>query len=351
MILDNKSILVTGGTGSLGQVLVRRILTGELGTPRKIIVLSRDEAKQHDMRISYMHKSITTDEVIYNNFKQLLEFRIGDVRNFHDVCSTLRDVDIVMNAAALKQVPTCEYFPDQAVLTNCVGAMNIVNAIRDFNYKIETVVGISTDKACKPVNVMGMSKAIQERIFTSANILNNDTRFICVRYGNVLASRGSVIPLFLDQIKNGGPVTITVPEMTRFLLTLDQAVDTVFAAIRSARPGETFVPNAPSATVLNLAKVLIDNRELEIKEIGIRPGEKIHEIMISEEEFHHVIKRGQYFAISSLLPELREHSTEDKTTLHKELSSEDNVLSLEETRLLLDKYKLLFGYVNTMGQN
>jgi len=222
MIFKNKTILVTGGTGSMGKTFVRRVLTGELGTPKKVIVFSRDEAKQHDMRMSYLNKTAATDEVIYRNFMSVLEFRIGDVRSYSDVCSAIKNADIVVNAAALKQVPACEYFPTQAVLTNCMGASNIVRAIRENSYPVDTVIAISTDKACKPINVMGMTKSIQERIITSANILNPKTRFICVRYGNVLASRGSVIPLFHDQIRNGGPVTVTVPEMTRFLLSLDQ---------------------------------------------------------------------------------------------------------------------------------
>ncbi len=237
MIFKDKTILVTGGTGSLGKKLVHRLLTGELGTPKKVIVLSRDEAKQHDMRMSYLNRRVTTDEVIFNNFVNVLEFRIGDVRSYEDVCSAIKGADIVVNAAALKQVPTCEYFPVQAVLTNCMGAYNIVRAIEEQRYPVDTVVGVSTDKACKPVNVMGMTKAVQERVFVAANILNPKTRFVCVRYGNVLASRGSVIPLFHDQIRNGGPVTITAPEMTRFLLSLDDAVDTVFAAAKEARRG------------------------------------------------------------------------------------------------------------------
>jgi len=344
MILSNKKILVTGGTGSLGKVLVRRLLSGELGLPAKLIVLSRDEAKQHDMRMAYLHRSVTTDEVIFNNFKQLLEFRIGDVRDLHDVCSAVRGVDVVINAAALKQVPTCEYFPEQAVLTNCLGAMNIVRAIRENNYQVETVVGVSTDKACKPVNVMGMTKAIQERIFTSANLLNQDTRFICVRYGNVLASRGSVIPLFHDQIAAGGPITVTDPGMTRFLLSLDQAVDTVFAALTDALPGETYVPNAPSATVMNLAKALVADSGLEIQVTGVRPGEKLHEIMVSEEECHHTVKRGEYFAIRSMLPELQKGETES-LALTAEFSSADNLLSLEATKELLEKHSLMVGQV------
>jgi len=342
MILENKTILVTGGTGSLGKVLVRRLLSGESGTPKKIIVMSRDEAKQHEMRLEYLHRKVTTDEIIFHNFQHVLEFRIGDVRDFHDVCSAINSVDIVINAAAMKQVPTCEYFPEQAILTNCVGAMNIVRAIRENRYDVKTVVGISTDKACKPVNVMGMTKAIQERVFTSANVLNKKTRFICVRYGNVLASRGSVIPLFHDQIESGGPITVTDPEMTRFLLSLDQAVDTVFSAIKNAKPGETFIPNAPSATVMNIAKALIGSRKIKIQVTGIRPGEKVHEIMVSEEECNHTVKRGDYYAIVSMLPEL-DRSNAKKNILEGEFSSANNILSFEDTNRLLEKHRLLVG--------
>ena len=345
MIFEGKRVLVTGGTGSLGKVLIRRILSGEKGTPKKVIVLSRDEAKQHDMRMSYLHKTVTTDEVIYRNFTNVLEFRIGDVRNYADVCSAIKGCDIVINAAALKQVPACEYFPNQALLTNCTGAANIVRAIEENSYPVDTVVGISTDKACKPVNVMGMTKALQERIFISGNILNPKTRFICVRYGNVLASRGSVIPLFHDQIANGGPVTVTVPEMTRFLLSLNQAVDTVFTAIQSAKPGETYVPNAPAATVMNIAKALVGERKIEIKVTGIRPGEKMHEIMVSEEEANHCVKRGDYYAILPMLPELSQGQKESNA-LKSEFSSGDSVLDLSGTTELLKKHKLMFGEWN-----
>ncbi|MEO7727316.1 MAG: polysaccharide biosynthesis protein, partial [Burkholderiales bacterium] len=187
-MFKNKTILVTGGTGSLGKVLVRRILAGKAGTPAKVIVFSRDEAKQHGMRLSYLHKTVTTDEVIYRNFMNVLEFRIGDVRDYAAVCSAVKAADIVVNAAALKQVPSCEYFPAEALMTNCLGAHNIVRAIGEHGYPVKTVVGVSTDKACKPVNVMGMTKALQERVFIAANISIPETNFVCVRYGNVLAS-------------------------------------------------------------------------------------------------------------------------------------------------------------------
>jgi len=193
---------------------------------------------------------------------------------------------------------------------------------------------------------MGMSKSIQERIFISANILVPTTRFICVRYGNVLASRGSVIPLFHEQISNGGPVTVTVPAMTRFLLSLNQAVDTVFAALLYAQPGETFVPDAPSATAMNIAKALIGEREIEIEITGIRPGEKMHEIMISEEEINHCEKRGGYYAIQPMLPELCDSKDRRQNVLTSEFSSADRVLDLEGTAALLKNHRLMVEDVN-----
>ncbi len=342
MILDDKRILVTGGTGSLGQVLTRRILSGDHGTPRKVIVLSRDEAKQHEMRLSYLHEAATTDEVIYENFRRALEFRIGDVRSYADVSGAVRDADIVVNAAALKQVPTCEYFPEQALLTNCAGPVNVVRAIREQGLPVETVVGISTDKACEPVNVMGMTKALQERIFVSANILLPKTRFICVRYGNVLASRGSVVPLFHEQIRRGGPVTVTVPEMTRFLLSLDQAVDTVFAALGAGCPGEIWVPASPSARIIDLARALVGDRAIEIREQGIRPGEKMHELLVSGEECHHTYARDGYFAVAPMLPELAERQRGDAASpIARQLSSADVVATPQEVVALLRRHALL----------
>jgi FlaA1/EpsC-like NDP-sugar epimerase len=318
---DGKRILVTGGTGSLGKTLLRRLLAGDHGSPDRITILSRDEAKQSAMRIA------TEDTRVH--------FRIGDVRDFRSVVSALREnVDIVVNAAALKQVPTCEYAPFEAVQTNIYGAENIVRAIEEYDLPVETVVGVSTDKACKPVNTMGMTKAIQERIFIHGNLRHPRTRFICVRYGNVLASRGSVVPLFHEQIRHGGPVTITTTGMTRFLLRLDFAVDTIFAAIQYARSGETYVPRAPSATVVNIARALIGERSIEIKVIGIRPGEKIHEVMVSEEEALRVNQRDAWMAIGPMLPELTSGRASPEGIL-KEYSSSQGVLSFEATRDLL----------------
>ena len=348
---DGKRILITGGTGSLGKVLVRRLLSGEMGTPAKVIVFSRDEAKQHFMRVEYQNGPATaTDEIIYHNFERLLEFWIGDVREFHSVASAVREADVVVNAAAMKQVPTCEYFPYEAVRTNIEGAENLVRAIQEHRLPIETVVGVSTDKACKPVNAMGMTKAIQERVFIQANMRCPDTRFVCVRYGNVLASRGSVIPLFQEQIRNGGPITITTVDMTRFLLSLDDAVDTIFAAVKDGTPGETWVPRAPSARIVDVAAALIGDRRIDVKVIGIRPGEKVHEIMISDEEAYRTVARGNWYAIKPMLPEVVKENGEPGC-LKGEYSSASDVMTPEQTRRLLeDRYLMLSDVVSARGE-
>jgi len=332
--LEGKRILVTGGTGSLGQTLVKRILTGEMGRPAQVTVFSRDEAKQHYMRLEFLDRTAATDDVIYQNSRDLLKFRIGDVRDYPSLVATMRDADIVFNAAALKQVPSCEYFPMEAVQTNILGAANIVRAIRENSLPVQTVIGISTDKACKPINVMGMTKALQERVLIEANRDCPNVRFNCVRYGNVIASRGSIIPLFVDQIKNGQPITITLPEMTRFLLSLDRAVDTVFAAVKSDGRGETFVPKVASAKITDVAAVLMGDKNLPIVHTGIRPGEKVHEIMVSEEECFRTVERGEYYVILPVLPELRGDGDYTQA-IENEYSSKDNNLSLEKLRELL----------------
>ena len=335
--LEGKRILVTGGTGSLGQALVGRLLTGEMGRPARVTVFSRDEAKQHYMRLSYHNLRAATDEIIYRNSQDLLRFRIGDVRDHSSVLQAVREADVIFHAAALKQVPSCEYFPFQAVQTNIIGPHNIVRAVRENDTPVELVVGISTDKACKPINVMGMTKALQERLFVEANMDCARTRFACVRYGNVIASRGSVVPLFMDQIAHGGPVTVTMKEMTRFLLTLDRAADTVFAAVRGALPGETYVPKVPAARIVDLAQVLINGRDIPIVFTGIRPGEKVHEIMVSAEECYRTVERDGHYVIRPMLPEL--HSTVvEELALAGEYSSADITLDRDGLRELLAPY-------------
>jgi FlaA1/EpsC-like NDP-sugar epimerase len=333
-ILKDKRVLVTGGTGSLGQTLVRRILTGEHGEPESVTVFSRDEAKQHYMRLDFMHRLAATDDVIYQKAQSVLKFHIGDVRDLSSLLSAVRNADVVFHAAALKQVPSCEYFPFEAVMTNIVGAQNLVRCIRENGIQVEKVIGISTDKACKPINVMGMTKALQERILIEANRGSSATSFLCVRYGNVIASRGSIVPLFVEQIQNDRPLTVTLPEMTRFLLSLDRAVDTVFAALKFGNPGETFVPKVSAAKIVDVAKALMGEKELPIEFTGIRPGEKVHEIMVSEEECFRTVDGGDNYIIQPVLPELRaDRSGASKLT--SEYSSQTNNLSIAELRVLL----------------
>lgn len=335
-MLTGKGVLITGGSGSLARVLLRRLLAGEIGVPDRIRLFSRDEAKQHDIRLEYQHRTAATDEVIYHNYDHLVQFQIGDVRDADSIRAALDGIHVVFHAAAMKQVPTCEYFPYEAVRTNIGGAENLVHVIRTGPTSVETVVGVSTDKACSPVNVMGMTKALQERVLVRANLDRPSTRFICVRYGNVIASRGSVVPLFLEQIRNGGPLTVTTPEMTRFLLSLDEAVDIIFEAVRSAKPGEIYVPDVPSALIVDVAAALIGDRPLDIVFTKIRPGEKLHELLVSGEESLRTSRRGRYYVIEPLLPELQSETFE--TVLDGELSSGTNPLSRPEVDGLLQRH-------------
>jgi len=286
------------------------------------------------MRLDFTQRATATDEIIFENSQQRLQFRLGDVRDYHSLADALRTADIVFSAAALKQVPSCEYAPWEAVKTNIEGAENLVRAIAELKLPIETVVGISTDKACKPVNVMGMTKAIQERVYIQGNLRAPHTRFIAARYGNVLASRGSVVPLFLDQIAGGGPLTITTPDMTRFLLTLDDAVDTIFSAVAAAYPGETYIPRCPAAKMTDLADFLIDGRDIDVVITGIRPGEKVHESLLSAEEATRtVLGEGACYALRPMLPELSEPVTEP--ALVGEFSSDTVLMNTEELAVFL----------------
>jgi FlaA1/EpsC-like NDP-sugar epimerase len=345
--LDGQVVLVTGGTGSLGQALIRRLLRLESGAPSKIIVFSRDEAKQYSMKTAWKHAHAATDDIYYSNFEELLEFWIGDVRDPDSVARAVSVSDVVVHAAAMKQVPTCEYFPSQAVATNVQGAKNVVDAARN-SERVRTLVAISTDKACKPINVMGMTKAIQERIVSEGNLHQDHCRMTAVRYGNVLSSRGSVIPLFKRQIANGGPVTITLQEMTRFLIGLEGAVDTVFAAIEWAGRGDILVPKIGSARVTDIAAALIGEREIETVEIGIRPGEKIHEVLVSEEEAYRTVEQNGYYVIKALLPEL--HGELGPPPLAGEFSSADAVVTGPDLDALLAQADFVDAAMLATGQ-
>ena len=342
MLLDGKRVLITGGTGSLGQVLARRLLEGELGVPQTVVVFSRSEALQHAMRLSFQHRRVATDDIVYEEERHhRLVFTVGDVRDYEAVCEVLERVDVVFHAAAMKQVPTCEYHPTEAFKTNVGGANNIVRAIAERGLGVETVIGISTDKACKPVNVMGMTKAIQERVLLGADLRCPETRFAVARYGNVLASRGSVIPVFEEQIAVGGPVTITTPEMTRFLISLDEAVDTVFEAVHSAHSGEAYVPRAPACRMVDVAKALMADRQVEIEWVGIRPGEKVHEVLVSEEEAPRTLARNGYLVIAPILPELRDPEAEGQPFGQREYSSSEDLIDADGVASLLRRHRLI----------
>ena len=327
-MFKDKRILVTGGTGSFGRHIVRRLLAYG---PREIRIFSRDEKKQWDMRREFNQACNVT-------------FQIGDVRDYWSTRTAMRDIEIVFHGAALKQVPNCEYNVLEAVRTNTLGAVNIIETAID--ERVERVIALSTDKAVKPVNVMGMTKALGERLVLNASLRqgSNQTRFACVRYGNVVCSRGSVVPLFRGQIAQGGPVTITVPEMTRFLLTLSEAIDLVFRAATEAVGGEIFVRKAPSVRIGELAQVMIEELRngdsIEVKTVGIRPGEKLHEILVSEEESWRTVETEWGFIILPALPvpSIKEKYGDFRNANCFEYSSGTNsLLNRDKLRRLLEQ--------------
>ena len=282
-MFKDKVLLITGGTGSFGNAVLRRFLKIDIG---EIRIFSRDEKKQDDMR------------KVYNNPK--LKFYIGDVRDYNSVMDVMRGVDFVFHAAALKQVPSCEFYPVQAVYTNILGTENVLNAA--IASKVKKVVCLSTDKAAYPINAMGMSKALMEKVIVAKgrNINEEETTICLTRYGNVMASRGSVIPLFIDQVRNGKPITITDPNMTRFMMSLDQAVDLVLFAFKNGKNGDLFIQKSPAATIEVLAhamKDILGKPEHEVKIIGTRHGEKLYEVLMTKEEKVRAIDMGEYFRV------------------------------------------------------
>jgi UDP-glucose 4-epimerase len=280
-MFKNKILLITGGTGSFGNVVLRKFLDTDI---KEIRIFSRDELKQDDMRKHY------------NNDR--LKFYIGDVRDKNSIDDAMRGVDYVFHAAALKQVPSCEFYPMQAVKTNVIGTENVLNSA--INAGVKKVIALSTDKAVYPINAMGISKAMMERVIVSKGRNVKDTTIICTRYGNVMASRGSVIPLFIDQVRNGKPITITDPNMTRFMMSLDQAVDLVLFAFENGESGDVFVQKAPAATVellANTMKNILGRPDHVVKIIGTRHGEKLYETLLTKEEMVRAIDMGEYYRI------------------------------------------------------
>ena len=267
MMLKNKILLITGGTGSFGNAVLQKFINTDI---KEIRIFSRDEKKQHDMRVKYNNKKI--------------KFFIGDVRDSKSIHPAIKGVDYVFHAAALKQVPSCEFHPIQAVKTNILGTENVLD--QAISNGVKKVICLSTDKAVYPINAMGVSKAMMEKVFVAKSRLSNETIIMGTRYGNVMASRGSVIPLFFDQIQSNSPITITEPTMTRFMMTLENAVELVMYAFKNGNSGDIFVQKSPSTTIMELAKSMkkIYNSNSEIKIIGIRHSEKLHETLLSKEE-------------------------------------------------------------------
>lgn len=278
----NKTLLITGGTGTFGNAVLRRFLGTEI---KEIRVFSRDEKKQEDLRVSLANPKV--------------KFFIGDVRDYDSILPAMQDVDYVFHAAALKQVPSCEFFPLEAIRTNDLGAENVMNAALASGVK--NVIVLSTDKAVYPINAMGMSKALMEKLMVAKARMYGDkkTVFCGTRYGNVMASRGSVIPLFIHQIQTGVPLTVTDPNMTRFMMTIDDAVDLVLYAFQNGDPGDIFVQKAPAATIGVLAEALLKlfNAKNEIRIIGTRHGEKLYETLLNREEMAKAEDMGDYFRV------------------------------------------------------
>lgn len=331
-MFNNKTLMITGGTGSFGHAVLKKFLNTDIG---QIRVFSRDEKKQDDMRREFKNDKI--------------RFYIGDVRDLESIKNAMYGVDYIFHAAALKQVPSCEFFPLEAVKTNILGTDNVLTAALEL--AVKKVICLSTDKAAYPINAMGISKAMMEKLFVAkSKIVSPDKTLICgTRYGNVMASRGSVIPLFIDQIKSKQPITVTDPNMTRFLMSLEEAVELVIYAFENAEAGDIMVHKAPSCTVRDLAQALIELFEAdnEIKIIGTRHGEKLFETLLTKEEFVVAKDMGGYFRVPADKRELNydKYFVEGNEKLSKQEeynSHNTQILNVEQIKILL----LKLDYVN-----
>lgn len=338
-MFKNKILLITGGTGSFGNAVLKRFLNTDI---EEIRIFSRDEKKQDDMRRNYNSSKI--------------KFYIGDVRDANSIDRAMHLVDFVFHAAALKQVPSCEFFPIEAVKTNILGTDNVLQAAE--KHLVKRVVVLSTDKAAYPINAMGMSKALMEKVMVARSRSNNPSLqvFCGTRYGNVMASRGSVIPLFIEQIKSSKPLTITDPNMTRFMMTLDDAVDLVIYAFQNGRPGDLFVQKAPAATIETLAKALLSLFEsnCEIKIIGTRHGEKLYETLVNREDMVKAEDLGDYFRIPADNRDLNyaQYFSEGipNASVYEEYHSHNTrILNIEEMKNLLLKLSIIRHEI--LGEN
>lgn len=326
-IFKDKTLLISGGTGSFGNAVLKRFLRTDIG---EIRIFSRDEKKQDDMRHEYQAK--------YPDVAHKIKFYIGDVRSLESCRSAIPGTDFIFHAAALKQVPSCEFFPMEAVRTNVIGTDNVLTAA--IEAKVKAVICLSTDKAAYPINAMGITKAIEEKVAVAKSRYSGDTKICCTRYGNVMCSRGSVIPLWIDQIRNGQPITLTEPSMTRFIMSLDEAVDLVLFAFEHGQSGDIFVQKAPACTIGTQAEAvceLFGGKKEDIKVIGIRHGEKMYETLLTKEECAKAVDMGDFYRVPADNRDLnydkyfREGDVK-RVTIDEFNSNNTRRLNLEETK-------------------
>lgn len=326
-IFKDKVLLISGGTGSFGNAVLRRFLRTDIG---EIRIFSRDEKKQDDMRHEY--------QANYPDVAHKIKFYIGDVRDLESCRAAMPGVNFIFHAAALKQVPSCEFFPMQAVYTNVIGTDNVLTAA--IEAKVEAVICLSTDKAAYPINAMGITKAIEEKVAVAKSRQTNTTKICCTRYGNVMCSRGSVIPLWIDQIRSGNPITLTEPSMTRFIMSLDEAVDLVLFAFENGQNGDILVQKAPACTIQTQAEAvceLFGGRKEDIKVIGIRHGEKMYETLLTKEECAKAEDMGDFYRVPADNRDLnydkffKEGDTK-RVTIDEFNSNNTRRLNLEETK-------------------
>ena len=340
-LFTNKTLLITGGTGSFGNAVLNRFLRTDIG---EIRIFSRDEKKQDDMRHEFQAKMPEVADKI--------KFYIGDVRNLESCRGAMNGVDYIFHAAALKQVPSCEFFPMEAVRTNVIGTDNVLTAAIEAG--VECVICLSTDKAAYPINAMGITKAIEEKVAVAKSRNSGKTKICCTRYGNVMCSRGSVIPLWIDQIKNGNPITITEPSMTRFIMSLEEAVDLVLFAFEHGENGDLLIQKAPACTIGTQAQAvceLFGGKKEDIKVIGIRHGEKMYETLLTNEECAKAIDMGNFYRVPADNRGLNydkyfKEGDEKRNTLTEFNSNNTRILNVEETKAKIASLKYIQERLN-----
>ena len=340
-IFKDKVLLISGGTGSFGNAVLKRFLRTDIG---EIRIFSRDEKKQDDMRHEYQAK--------YPDVAHKIKFFIGDVRDLESCRAAIPGTDFIFHAAALKQVPSCEFFPMQAVYTNVIGTDNVLTAA--IEAKVKAVICLSTDKAAYPINAMGITKAIEEKVAIAKSRYSGQTKICCTRYGNVMCSRGSVIPLWIDQIRNGNPITLTEPSMTRFIMSLDEAVDLVLFAFENGQNGDILVQKAPACTIQTQAEAvceLFGGKKEEIKVIGIRHGEKMYETLLTKEEAAKAVDMGDFYRVPADNRDLHYDKFfkegDSKRVLIDEFNSNNTRrLNLEETKAKIASLEYIQNELN-----